>query len=799
MKQKKLANFMTAMILLGNVGTTVSYANPTNTTLEQNAETNIENLNIEETNSGKITEIARFNFNNYVKIEQNGNDEKKPYRYSMESRGIDQSNCYSIITNLQDTLEEKYHKQLNMTTEIQYDKEKNLYFFDLLIRVNGEGSGILLNQENYKTRDKWRIYIKPSFYYFDTSDENFNPLIKEYDDTRYYKFTDDDFNKMKEYIKSFDSNISDISMIDDDKNVYYYHPEQHMNYVQYINVKVTYKNGTEKLSKIIYNRPETANVLNKHGVEEILINKDEANNLKLNENNVQLVNQILEKFNENKVLNSEMFFTKNKIYFDLNEKKYYVEIRDKRHMFCSKDDPDCEPLTPGVPSPAIYHEYGPTIIYLRLEDDAKINNDLEDVDLSKIDTINEIHYNEDSFNPNDWKFDQIAINKNRCNVDGKSYFYLSENEYHDDDKKDVSKWLKSINKDYDISYFEEKEQDGYKYWIFNMKNNDRLIFKLVPNKIPDAILFENILETRELTSEDEMIVKNVLYHYMKDQAENVKLGKQIIVDDNGKATLDIYIGKNNYYVGDSYLDDPENFTKKTIRLNKLDNETFDIVNPSNIKSEKCEAEPCDDCIEVEPGKPSPEFPPNDDGPKPEPKPEKPKKEEKPKYKPMVTKPIPKKPKVKDEEPKIDQNEKKEVSTPSNLPKEKATPSNLPKEKTSSSNLPKRNNENGVTGRVVSKEYNNNNNNPENKTNVTIVNERPSEDVNKNEKELKQNAYNNNDNTAGLPKTNEEKREAVKTGDNLFGKITLFTAILSIFGLSYLPFLKKKKIEINSEN
>ena len=74
-----------------------------------------------------------------------------------------------------------------------------------------------------------------------------------------------------------------------------------------------------------------------------------------------------------------------------------------------------------------------------------------------------------------------------------------------------------------------------------------------------------------------------------------------------------------------------------------------------------------------------------------------------------------------------------------------------------------------------------------------------EQVNKNEKKLKQNVYNNNDNTAGLPKTNEEKRDAVKTGDNLFSKITLFTAILSIFGLSYLPFLKKKKIEINSED
>ena len=808
MKQKKLANFMTAMILLGNVGTTVSYANPTNTTLEQNAETNIENLNIEETNSGKITEIVRFNFNNYVKIQKNGNDEKKPYRYNMESRGIDQSNCYSIITKLQDTLEEKYHKQLNMTTEIQYDKEKKLYFFDLLIRKNGEGSGILLNQENYKTRDKWRIYIKPSFYFFDTNDENFNPLIKEYDDTRYYEFTDDDFNKMKEYIKSFDSDISDISMINDDENVYYYHPEQHMNYVQYINVKITYKNGTEKLSKIIYNRPETANVLNKHGVQEILINKDEVNNLKLNENNVQLVNQILEKFNENKVLNSEMFFIKNKIYFDLNEKKYYVEIRDKRNMYCSKDDTDCEPLTSGVPLPVIYHEYGPTIIYLRLEDNAKINNDLEDVDLSKIDTVNVLHYNEDSFNPNDWKFDQIAINKNRCKVDGKSYFYLSENEYHDDDKKDVSKWLKSINKDYDISYFEEKEQDGYKYWIFNMKNNDRLIFKLVPNKIPNAIQLENTSETRGLLPEESNEIMRVLYEYMKEQTRYVKLGGDIIVDDEGKATLNIYIGKDDYGYNYYDLDDPEYFTKKTIRVNKLENETFDIINTSDIKSEICEADPCDDCVEIKPGLPSPACPPttNPDKPcdhdKPKPEPEKTKEKEKPKYKPMVTKPIPKKPKVKDEEPKIDQNEKKEVSTPSNLPKEKATPSNLPKEKTSSSNLPKRNNENGVTGRVVSKEYNNNNrnDNPENKTNVTIIYEKPSENVNKNEKELKQNDYNNNnDNTAGLPKTNEEKREAVKTGDNLFNKITLFTAILSIFGLSYLPFIKKKKIEINSEN
>lgn len=720
---------------------------------------------------------------------------KKPYRYSMESRGIDQSNCYSIITNLQDNLEKKYHKQLNMTTEIQYDKEKNLYFFDLLIRVNGEGSGILLNQENYKTRDKWRIYIKPSFYYFDTSDENFNPLIKKYDDTRYYEFTDDDFNKMKEYIKSFDSNISDISMIDDE-NVYYYHPEQHMNYVQYLNVKVTYKNGTEKLSKIIYNRPETANVLNKHGVEEILINKDEVNNLKLNENNVQLVNQILEKFNENKVLNSEMFFIKNKIYFDLNEKKYYVEIRDKRNMYCSKDDTDCEPLTPGVPSPAIYHEYGPTIIYLRLEDDAKINNDLEDVDLSKIDTVNVLHYNEDSFNPNGWKFDQIAINQNGCKVDGKSYFYLSENEYHDSDKKDISKWLKSINDEYDISYFEEKEQDGYKYWIFNMKNNDRLIFKLVPNKIPDAIQLENTSETRGLLPEESNEIMRVLYEYMKEQTRYVKLGGDIIVDDEGKATLNIYIGKDDYGYNYYDLDDPEYFTKKTIRVNKLENETFDIINPSDIKSEICEADPCDDCVEIKPGLPSPACPPTTNPDKPcnheEPKPEPEKPKEKPKYKPMVTKPIPKKQK-KEDKPVV----------PNETPKteEKVTPSNLPKEKTSSSNLPKRNNENGVTGRVVNKEYNNNNrnDNPENKTNVTIVYEKPSEDVNKNEKELKQNDYNNNDNTAGLPKTNEEKREAVKTGDNLFSKITLFTAILSIFGLSYLPFLKKKKIEINSEN
>lgn len=165
MKQKKIANFMTAMILFGNMGTTIAHANPINTTLEQNAETNIENLNIEETNSGKITEIARFNFDNYVKIEPNGNDDKKPYRYSMESRDINQNSCYSIITNLQDTLEKKYHKQLNMTTEIQYDKEKNLYFFDLLIRKDGEGAGILINQEDYKTRDKWRIYVKPSFYF----------------------------------------------------------------------------------------------------------------------------------------------------------------------------------------------------------------------------------------------------------------------------------------------------------------------------------------------------------------------------------------------------------------------------------------------------------------------------------------------------------------------------------------------------------------------------------------------------------------------------------------------------------
>lgn len=788
MKQKKIANFMTAMILFGNMGTTIANANPTNTTLEQNTETNIENLDIHETNSGKITEIGTLNFDTYVRRIDDG-DPETPYRYSMEQRGINQ-NYYNLTLNeLQKNLEDKYHKQLNMTTEIQYDKEKNLYFFDFLVRINGESTGILLNQENYKTRDKWRIYIKPSFYFFDTNDEKYNPLIKENDDARYYEFTDDDFNKMKEYIKSCDPSVSDISMIENDKEIHFYHPESHMDYVQYINVKVRYNDGTEKLSKIIYYRSETANVLNKHGVQEILINKDELNNLKLNEDNVQLVNKILEKFNENKVLNSKMSFIKNKIYFDFNAKKHYVEIRDKRNMFCSKDDTDCEPLTPGVPSPAISHGYGPTIIYLRLEDDVKINGDLEDVDLSKIDTVNVLHYNEDSFNPNDWKFDQIAINKNGCKVDGKSYFYLSENEYHDSDKKDVSKWLKSINDEYDISYFEEKEQDGYKYWIFNMKNNDRLIFKLVPNKIPDAIQLENTSETRGLLPEESNEISRVLYEYMKEQSRNVIVDDQIVVDDDGKATLDIYIGKYSYS-RDYNLDDPEYYTKKTIRVNKLENETFDIVDPSDIKDEKCESDPCDDCVVIKPGEPSPATPPIDND-EPKPKPEKPKEEEKPRYKPMVTKPIPKKPKVKDEEPKIDPNEKKEVSTPSNLPKEK----------TSSSNLPKRNNENGVTGRVVSKNNNGNNipnnNTPNNetKTNITIVNEKPIEDEDK----LKQNYYDNINKTNGLPNLDREKRETVKTGDNLFGKITLFAAILSIFGLSYLPFLKKKKIEINSED
>ena len=409
-----------------------------------------------------------------------------------------------------------------------------------------------------------------------------------------------------------------------------------------------------------------------------------------------------------------------------------------------------------------------------LNEDTKPNDDLEDVDLSKIDTVNVLNYNEDTFNPNDWKFDQIAINKNGCKVDGKSYFYLSENEYHDNDKKDMAEWLKSINEEYDILSFEEKEQDGYKYWIFNMKNNDRLIFKLVPNKIPDAIQLANTSETRGLLPEESDEISRVLYEYMKEQSRNVIVDDQIVVDGDGKATLDIYIEKYSYS-SDYDLNDPEYFTKKTIRVNKLDNETFDIVNPSDIKSEKCDADPCDDCIEVEPGKPSPEFPPNDD-PKPEPKPEKPKEKEKPKYKPMVTKPIPKKPKKEDI-----------PTTPNETPKteEKATPSNLPKEKTSSSNLPKRNNENGVTGRVVSKNNNgdnvpnNNTQNNEAKTNITIVNEKPIEDENK----LK---------TNGLPNLDKEKRDVVKTGDNLFSKITLFTAILSIFGLSYLPFLKKKK-------
>ena len=118
-----------------------------------------------------------------------------------------------------------------------------------------------------------------------------------------------------------------------------------------------------------------------------------------------------------------------------------------------------------------------------------------------------------------------------------------------------------------------------------------------------------------------------------------------------------------------------------------------------------------------------------------------------------------------------------------------------------SNLPKRNNENGVTGRVVSKNNNGNNipnnNTPNNetKTNITIVNEKPIEDEDK----LKQNDYDNINKTNGFPNLDKENREAVKTGDNLFNKLTLFTATLSIFGLTCFPFLKKKKLETDFEN
>ena len=290
-----------------------------------------------------------------------------------------------------------------------------------------------------------------------------------------------------------------------------------------------------------------------------------------------------------------------------------------------------------------------------------------------------------------------------------------------------------------------KDENAIRYHITDDKNNERLIDIPLTDNIKLGTtkylieLKDSVKETRDITEKDKEIISKIFKNKYRGLVKDIKFSDKIF-------------GQNQSYVNNAYT---------LIEINPKDNNPIDIehwkIQSDSVYNDNdhyyCKVLLTSSDVDILCENICPPSMESNT--------------EEPSLTCGCTKVTPRPIKPEDfpdpEEPNNDKPSPK--VTPSDLPK--TTPSNILKTPTPSTNTP--------TPPTVT-----------NRTPITIIEPKPNEETNQ---------IKNEEPVNNKPEVKSESRISrdIKTSDNLFTKLTLFTAILSIFGLSYLPFLKKKKI------
>ena len=628
---------------------------------------------------------------------------------------------------------EEYFNSKNLTIDRKddnpsYDEKKNAYYFDF-------------SHGNYAERFTARIYIKPKNYKF----KNKNNENKNFTNENYKKLIMDSVkNNNKEILlikESEDDNFIDSVYYEEDgfwgtKKVYYYY---------YFDVDVTTKSGT-KTTKLLFDLdPKRINL-----PEDFKITKQEYYNQKLDCEHIDLILEKIKSENEILFRKGELSLKKNEIKFDFDKKKYYFEVRYRDHQY-----------------------YYDQKYYLDVEDDYR-----KKIDLSEHDEYTPLYYNKIFINPD--KYDSYK----KFGILHFDYLFYNDSEFfHNiynvippkrsyDDFKDIEDYMKFTPYKLEDFYAfnQQDDENGNRYWILTFTNDRKYIFKLVPLTLPEAIQLDNVESERTVTSEDKDRIETILRFYLQNYFKDFKTDEKITVDESGKASLKVTV-----YTKSKKLP----FKKITIRVNKLDDETFDLLDYGHYKNSYVFEEvprlpkvPDEDDEIKDPNngcnngcdQPDPVSPP-DPGP------------------PPVFPPDP----ISPEEPN-DQKPDPKV-TPSDLPKPKpenpVTPSDLPKPKPNNPNTPTPKEStpripNEVVGKIPNEVVGKIPNEVVEKTPITIISNEKKQSVNGESREI--------ENTTGLP--NIERKE-IKTGDNLFN---IMFSIFLMFPFFYIFNKRKNKLK-----
>ena len=381
----------------------------------------------------------------------------------------------------------------------------------------------------------------------------------------------DNNKEILEIKENEDDNFIDSIYYEEDsfwgrKETYYYY---------YFNVDVTTKSGT-KTTKLLFDLGTKRIDL----PEDFKITKQEYYNQKLDCEHIDLILEKIKSENEILFRKGELSLKKNKIKFDFDKKKYYFEIRYRDHQY-----------------------YYDQKYYLDVEDDYR-----KKIDLSENNEYIPLYYNKIFVNPD--KYDSYK----KFGILHFDYFFYNDSEYfHNvynvippkrsyDNFKDIEDYMKftpyNLNDFY--AFNQQDDENGNRYWILTFNNDRKYIFKLVPLTLPEAIQLDDVGSERTVTNEDKDRIETILRFYLQNYFKDFKTDEKITVDESGKASLKLTV-----YTKSKKLPSKE----ITIRVNKLDNETFDLLDYRHYKNSYV-YDTCDECVTVKPGKPSPPPPPN---------------------------------------------------------------------------------------------------------------------------------------------------------------------------------------------
>ena len=422
--------------------------------------------------------------------------------------------------------EEKTGKKMRIQgdlSDLHYD-EKNMPYYQLIEKEEDNEADDFYYSYGRKI---YRVYVSPNYYYsteYVTNPENHN------------------IDTLIQNVKENNPEITNIEILstqslpfgktndDDDDYDYSSHNKR------YVLANVT-KNGITNETKILFkvSNPNNSNY------DLFQINENEFKTRTLSEETRNKINEILSKYNNNIYYDQYTYtLASDKLGTDQYEFKPYISIN-----VYNKDTNKTELKKYTVKKPNFSENIN--------VDDLRVN---DDVFYFSDDDLNYLSYNYNSF----YSEQENKLNKNTYklflkdkNNKGIKTILEKLNEHTLEDEKVSVHDVIKINKDSDT------------YLIFKLSNTELYTIKFSKFNFPNIKIDVN---GNQLTDENRHQINKVLKSLF---GNNIGYFKDLdVINENGKISLKFKSNFNNKDV------------ESVIRLNKLDNENFEIINPEDI-------------------------------------------------------------------------------------------------------------------------------------------------------------------------------------------------------------------------